>query len=41
MRRGLFEIDVFVDGEEGFDEYDIPAMVTKWKGILLGFCESA
>ena len=38
---GLFETDVFVDGEEGFDEYGVPSMVTSRKGTLMAFCESA
>ena len=36
-----FETDVFTNGEEGFDEYGIPAIVTSKKGTLLGFCQSA
>ena len=39
--EGLFETDVFVDGEEGFDEYGVPSIVTSRKGTLLAFCESA
>ena len=38
---GLFETDVFIDGEEGFDEYGVPSIVTSRKGTLLAFCESA
>ena len=38
---GLFETDVFTDGEEGFDEYAVPAIITSKKGTLLAFSESA
>jgi len=31
--------DVFVSGEEGYDTYRIPALITTQNGFLLAFCE--
>ena len=38
---GLTQVDVFVDGEGGYDEYGVPAIVTSKKGTLLAFTEAA
>tara|TARA_B100000686_G_C16693547_1_gene919148 strand:- start:4 stop:1134 length:1131 start_codon:yes stop_codon:yes gene_type:complete len=39
--EGLSHVSVFVDGEDGYDEYSVPAIITSKKGTLLAFTEAA
>ena len=37
---GLFQTDVFVSGESGYNTYRIPALLTTDKGTVLAFAEA-
>lgn len=38
--RSVTEIDLFTSGEDGYDTYRIPAIVTAKNGTVLAFCEA-